>query len=80
MKAVRKSITGQHRPETVIERLVNPGLFSYRTGCRFWVRVGVDQTCELVSEPMRILTMGTLIGWDRMDLIQSAGAELYAPA
>lgn len=29
---------------------------------------------------MRILTMGTLIGWDRMDLIQSAGAELCAPA
>lgn len=44
------------------------------------MRVGVDQACELVSEPMRILTMDTSIGWDRMELIQSAGAELCAAA
>ena len=25
-------------------------------GCRFGVRVAVDQACELASEPMRILT------------------------
>lgn len=25
--------------------------------CRFWVRIGVDQICDLVSKPMRILRL-----------------------